>query len=194
MTRRKCILLFCVGLGISWLVTGGCVGFESGYRVVDSYNKNYRPLIMVKVSSNHHTHGIRFLLEYIDNTPPYDAHFSYDTQDIVKGADLRIARLAIQYSDGTQTDLTAQVPAILATEPDEMWYIEDHVQVKKPCLRVQWTIPGCVSQKGRFTMIFSGTLRKGDRVLESFDTSLRCDPSGGWHYFTRWYWWVVSQA
>jgi hypothetical protein len=79
-----------------------------------------------------------------------------------------------------------------------MWYVEDyvehHVQVKKPCLRAKWTVRNCIAQKGSFTLMMSGKLRKGDRVLEPFNTSLRCDPFGETHYYSRWYWWLLSNA
>src|SRR5262249_53125732 len=137
MTKTKRRVLVGALLFLPWLLTGGCVVIDSEYRFVDSYNNNYRPWIRVATGWNHRTSGIPLLFTYTDNVPPYDATFFYYTQDVVEGAVLVIDKIAIRYSDGTEADLTAQVEKTMIPKPDEMWYIEDHVEVRRPCLRAK---------------------------------------------------------
>jgi hypothetical protein len=131
---------------------------------------------------------------YADTPPPYDAKFLYYTQSIVHGASLHIDKILIEYPDGSQVDLTDQVDQVITPHVDEMWYIEDHVEQRKACLKASWTIRQCITQRGSFVFVISGTLRRGNKVLEQVDTRLRCDPFGETQVFSTWYWWIVSQA
>src|SRR5262245_53087976 len=93
MRKKTVAILAGAVLAISWLLTGGCVGFELKYRFVESYNENYRPWIRVEIASNYRTSGIPFLFTYTEDVPPYDAKFIYYTQDVVEGAELGIDRI-----------------------------------------------------------------------------------------------------
>jgi hypothetical protein len=194
MTRKRRAIVIGIALGIPWLVTGGCVGIESQYRYVDDYNKNYRPWISVEIAGNFRTRGIPFLFTYTDQIPPFDANFIYYTQDIVDGAELVIDRLAVRYDDGKEIDLTDQAPKVLAAEPFEMWYVDDHRQHKEPCLRVTWTIQRCIIRAGSFTVLLSGKLRKGDRILEPFDLSLNCKQFTETRFLRRWAYWALQSV
>jgi Fe-S cluster assembly iron-binding protein IscA len=194
MTKRKRVALIGTALFIPWLLTGGCVGFESRYRYVDSYNRNYRPLLRVEVASNYRTRGIPYLFTFTKDEPPFDADFIYYTQDIVEGAKLAIDRIVVGYADGSEIDLTQEVCSPIAAVPFEMWYIENHVLEKKQCLRAKWTLRNCITRDQPFDLLISGSLRKGNRVLEAFNMSLSCAPFGETHFFSAWQWWVVSNA
>ena len=194
MKMRKYATVAVVLLGVPWLLTGGCVGFECKYRIVEPYDKQNRPLILVNVANKYRTIGVPFLFTYTDSPPPYDAEFTYMTQNVVEGATLTIRKLLIRYGDGKEVDLTDQVEKSIAAEPYEMWYVEDHVQMRKPSLQAKFTIRNCVEQEGKFALLLAGELRQGRRVLESFDTSLRCEPFGQTDFYPTWYWWLISQA
>jgi hypothetical protein len=194
MTKWKYKVLAGVILLGPWLLTGGCVGFEATYRFVESYNHNHRPFIGVNVASNYRTSGIPFLFTYTDDVPPYDAIFTYYTEDIVEGAELRIDRIVIQNADGKAFDLTDKVERLIVPKLGEAVYLDNHVMVKKPALKAKWTIYNCIEQKGSFTFQITGNLRKGQHVLEQFDISLHCVPFSKTHCYPTWYWWLLSQA
>jgi hypothetical protein len=194
MRKRSFAILTGVVLGTSWLLTGGCVGFESTYRFVEPYNHNHRPFIGVTIDSNFRTSGVPFLFTYSDDVPPYDAAFSYHTEDIVEGAELKIDKIAIRFGDGTAIDLTDHVERLIVPKLDHARYVDNHVLVKRPALPAKWTIHNCIAQRGRFTLLISGSLRKSGRVLEPFQTSLSCNPFSETHFYSTWYWWLVSQA
>jgi hypothetical protein len=135
------------------------------------------------------------LFTYSTDLPPYDVTFHYYTQNIVEGATLRIDRVTIRSSDGAEIDLTVQMNnRVMIPERDEMWYLQDHALVKKPCLHARWKAQNCITWQGNFTLMVTGELRQGHRVLEPFDISLNCSTYHEKHYFARWWWWIVSNA
>ena len=147
MKMRKYATVAVVLLGVPWLLTGGCVGFECKYRIVEPYDNQNRPLILVNVANKYRTTGVPFLFTYTDSPPPYDAEFTYMTQNVVEGATLTIRKLLIRYGDGKEVDLTDQVEKSIAAEPYEMWYVEDHVQMRKPSL--QCSSPSAIASSRR---------------------------------------------
>lgn len=191
MKSRRRLILAGILLLTAWGLTGGCVSVESTYRYVDDYDRDKRPWLLVHIDAPYRVHGIPFVFERHGYDTPFDAQFTYYTQDVVEGAELVVERLAVSYPDGTKSDWTHQLPGPLPAEPTEMMYVEDHQQVRKPGLRATWSVPGCVTQQGAFTILIAGRLRQGGQTREQFDVSLSCRPFSENRLFTKWCWWFT---
>src|SRR5262245_53764237 len=156
----------------SWICTGGCVQYQYWLLPVASYDRDFRPYVRVEVKSNTQTSGIPLVYERHTQRPPFGVQLTYITHTIVRDPALTFERVAIEFPDGTVTDLTDRVRTGVVPRIETHVYVEDHKEHRRASLRWEELIEDCLPDATPFKIRIKGKLWFRDAIVEEFDALL----------------------
>jgi len=190
---QRAVLFGALAVGVVWFFTSGFVVLRYWVLADASYDKEFRPYIRADVKTIDASYGVPFVFYYLTDRTPFSIRLTYITHNVVENPSVAFDRLAIEFPDGTETDLTGRFRAGVVPRVDEHWYIDDaHEQQKRPCLRFEVTAEDCLHQRIPFTLRVKGQLRSRGAVVEAFDAALTFTPCYETRVLTRWHWVALS--
>ena len=174
MRWKRIAAPFVISVGLLWLCTGGCVVHSYWLLPSDSHGREFRPYLRADVTRRPAVYGVPLIFQYVTDRSPFGLRMTFITHTVVADPTLTFDRVAVEYPNGSVTDLTDRFRSAVVPHPAEHWYIDDDGRdQKRPSLRWEAVIEGVLPRATPFELRVKGQLRSGGKVIEEFDFVLR---------------------
>src|SRR5262249_11387305 len=94
---KRRLLLPVVALGITWLCTGGLVVHSYWVLPFNSYDRDFKPYILVEVKCPSVTCGVPFVYQHFGDRPPFGLSLLYITHNVVEDPKITFDTFALRF-------------------------------------------------------------------------------------------------
>ena len=193
--KRVLLITFTILIpAVAWMFTGGIIIYRKQYISPRFFEQgNCTPLIIVDIVQDMKNYGIPFLFQYKTDYVPFSIQLHYISHKAPAKSTLCFEHVQVTYSDENQVDLTRSIPDNILMTPYSHVYIDDEGNRQETlAVDAKLDFEHCIDLRQKFSLHLSGNVKTENKIVESFNTTLKFESKTESKIFTGWSFYLIS--